>query len=193
MVASVDSNVVPLHPLDGRSDDELMLLARAGRREAFEVLVLRHQGPALKVAAKFLSDSASAKDACQNAFVEIYRGLERYQPRDRFVFYLRRVVLNQCRMSSRRLRIAEKLPADVARTTSQPDEALLANERRKIVEQSLSGLSEKLREVVALRYAGGHSLEEVAQILELPLGTVKSRLFAAMGQLKDVLGTEVMT
>jgi RNA polymerase sigma-70 factor (ECF subfamily) len=188
MGAPAPANVVPLRPLDGRTDDELMLLARAGRREAFDVLVLRHQGPALKVAARYLGDAAAAKDACQNAFVEVYRGAGRYQPRDRFVFYLRRVVLNQCRMSARRLRIAERLPADEEELASQPDEVLLANERRKVIDQSLLRLSDKLREVVSLRFAGGHSLEEIAQILEVPLGTVKSRLFSAMAQLKDVLG-----
>jgi RNA polymerase sigma-70 factor (ECF subfamily) len=182
------AQIVPLHPLDARGDDELMLLARAGRREAFDVLVLRHQQAALAVAAKYLGDWSAAKDACQNGFVEIYRGLDRYQPQGRFVFFLRKVVLNQCRMSARRLRIVERSPAEPEAAQGQPDEALLSNERRKMVEQSLGGLSDKLREVVALRYAGGHSLEEVAQILELPVGTVKSRLFAAMAQLKDALG-----
>jgi RNA polymerase sigma-70 factor (ECF subfamily) len=188
VIVAPASNVVPLHPLDGRSDDDLMLLARAGRREAFDVLVLRHQRGALAVAAKYLGDAASAKDACQGAFVEVYRGLERYQPRGRFVFFLRRVVLNQCRMGARRLRIAERLPPGPDEATAQPDDALLKDEQRRMVERGLMQLSGKLREVVALRYAGGHSLDEVAEILELPVGTVKSRLFSAMAQLKDVLG-----
>jgi len=76
------------------------------------------------------------------------------------------------------------VPTEVPLSPALPDERLLAEERRRLVELQLGTLSEKLRAVVVLRYAGEHSLEEVAQILDLPLGTVKSRLFAAMSALE---------
>lgn len=195
-------NVVPLRAnddsaLEARSDDELMLLARGGQRRAFDVLVRRHQAASLKLAARGLCDTAAARDACQAAFLELYRGLDRYEPRGRFVFYLRVLVLNHCRMHGRRSRLDERARTESAAIDLRvldprpaPDEALLAAERRREIDRAMSGLSEKLREVVALRYAAGHSLEEVAQLLELPVGTVKSRLFAAMRQLKDRLSGE---
>ncbi|MFZ5438549.1 MAG: RNA polymerase sigma factor [Myxococcota bacterium] len=178
--------------LEARPDDELMLLARGGRRDAFDVLVRRHQLAALKLASKYLGEVAAARDACQNAFLELYRGLPRYRAQGRFDFFLRRVVLNQCRMLGRGARIGERALSSAPLLTTgdgtpAPDDALLAAERRRDVDRALGQLSDKLREVVVLRYTGGHSLEEIAAILELPLGTVKSRLFAAMEKLKGHL------
>jgi RNA polymerase sigma-70 factor (ECF subfamily) len=188
VAAAPATNVVPLFGLEDRSDDELVLLTHGGRRDAFDVLVARHQAAVLKIAAKYLGDTAAAKDACQNAFLEIYRGVGRYRPQRSFGFFLRRVVLNQCRMSARRVRLGERVAPEPPPPPTQPDEAVLAEERRRLVEAGLLELSHKLREVVVLRYAGDHPLDEIAQILELPPGTVKSRLFAAMARLKDVLG-----
>lgn len=192
------AEVVPLFGAEGtalsaRSDDELMRLARAGRKEAFDVLIRRHQTSALKVAVKFLGEVAAARDAAQNTFVEIYRALPRYQTRGEFIFYLRRVLLNQCRMAIRGHRIKERAVESFAREPSvrealPPDDLLLELERRREVDRAIARLSEKLRETVVLRYTGGHSLEETAQILEVPLGTVKSRLFAAMDVLRAELG-----
>jgi RNA polymerase sigma-70 factor (ECF subfamily) len=189
--------VVPLFEgataLSARSDDELMLLARGGRREAFDQLVRRHQRGALQLAARYLGNASFAREAAQNAFVELHRGLDRYRPRERFAFYLKRVVLNQCRMLGRSMRIRERALENAASEPARasaplPDEALLAREHRLDVDRALQTLSPKLREVVALRYAGEHSLEEVGEILGLPLGTVKSRLFSALEKLRDALG-----
>jgi RNA polymerase sigma-70 factor (ECF subfamily) len=187
------ADVVPLFPvsapLESRADDELMLLARGGHRQAYDVLVRRHQLASLRLASRYLGDVNAARDACQNAFLEVYRGLPRYQPKSRFVFFLRRVVLNQCRMLGRGARLRERELTSIPPPglASSPDDALLAAERRRDVDCALGQLSDKLREVVVLRYTSGHSLEEVATILDLPLGTVKSRLFAAMDKLKDHL------
>src|SRR4051812_39717166 len=87
--------------LDKRTDDELARLAKGGQREAFDQLVRRHQGMALQLAWKFLGDVAQAKDACQAAFLELYRALPNYEPRERFVFWLRRIVINQAKMAAR--------------------------------------------------------------------------------------------
>jgi RNA polymerase sigma-70 factor (ECF subfamily) len=182
---AADANVVPLFALERREDDALMALARGGNREAFEQLVVRHQRAVLRIAAKYLGDVSAAKDACQTAFLEIFRDLAQYRPQGRFPHYLRRVVLNQCHQAARRGRMIERAPLDpVAISPTQPDEAILAEERRRLIDAELAKLSDKLRDVVVLRYAGEHSLEEIAAILELPLGTVKSRLFAAMTALK---------
>lgn len=177
-----DANVVPLFAMGARDDDALMVLAR-DHRQAFDVLITRHQHAVLRIAAKYLGSTAAARDACQAAFYEVYRDRARYQARGRFGQYLRRVVLNHCHMLARRRRLTEALPLEPSASPAQPDELILAEERRRLVEASLQTLSERLREVVVLRYAGEHKLEEIADILELPLGTVKRRLFDAMQKL----------
>lgn len=179
---AASSNVVPLFAMSERDDDALMVLAR-DHRQAFDVLITRHQHTLLRIASKYLGSVAAARDACQAAFYEVYRDRSRYQARGRFGHYLRRVVLNHCHMTARRRKLSDALPAEVTVSPAQPDELILAEERRRLVEASLQTLSERLREVVVLRYAGEHKLEEIADILELPVGTVKRRLFDAMQKL----------
>src|SRR4051812_35519148 len=87
--------------LEAESDEQLAHRAAEGQRDAFDLLVRRHQGACLQLAWKYLADATAARDACQAAFLEVFRGLAAYQSRDRFVFWLRRIVLNQCRMAAR--------------------------------------------------------------------------------------------
>lgn len=176
-----------------RSDDELMLLARAGRRGAFDQLVRRHQARALAVAGKLVGDPDRAGDAVQNTFLQVYRRLDRYQTRGRFRSYLFAVLLSQCRMTQRRLRRERRRRARLEEPPSQvqrPDECVLQQEKMRIVDRALRRLSRKLRTVVVLRYAGDLSIREIGELLELPAGTVKSRLFAGLRKLRGAIGRE---
>ncbi len=99
------ADIVPISPavtsLADRADDELLVLARDGAVAAFEELIRRHQASALRIATKWLQDVAAGKDAVQNAFEHIYRALPRYRCEGRFVPYLHRVIINECRMARR--------------------------------------------------------------------------------------------
>ena len=173
------------------SDDELMLLARGGVDEAFDVLVRRHQAGLLKVAAKLLGRVDLARDAAQRAFFEVYRYLGQYQARGKFRQFLYQVLMNQCRMVGREVQRDKKLQARVAAEPAEnadlPDERILARERRRELEQFLNKLSKKLRVVLVLRFAGGLSYQEIGEILELPVGTVKSRLFSGLEKLRKLM------
>jgi RNA polymerase sigma-70 factor, ECF subfamily len=176
-------------PHDRRTDDELMLLARGGVEEAFDVLVRRHQARVLRMAGRLLGRGALAPDVAQNAFLEIYRGLDRYQPQGKFSAYLFRVLLNQCRTAARSARRAGVLVGDLPATSGDRsgESLILAREREREVEAALRRLSEKLRTVVVLRHSAGLSYDEIAETLDLPLGTVKRRLFDAMEKLRRML------
>jgi len=193
---SPDLSVVPeaAESLEDRSDDELMLLARGGRRDAFDVLVRRHQTRVLNLAHKYTSSVSLAKDAAQNAFVELYRYLPRYKPQGKFVGFLCRLVVNQSRMllrkRSTRLRLDDNLRREVQPKAGMPDDALLERERRLQVQKQLNRLSDKLRIVVVLRYTQDLSYNEISETLGLPVGTVKSRLAAAMDNLKKLMEAE---
>jgi RNA polymerase sigma-70 factor (ECF subfamily) len=203
-VAEAPGKVVPIRdglprpeavPLDTRDDDELLLLTRGGRGDAFAVLVRRHQQRGLRIAHKYLGDLASAKDVVQATFVEIYRALPRYQPRGQFPAFFHRVLLNQCRMTHRARFYAKRARED-ARTTNMEhapasDDLILARERRTEVERAVRRLSHKLRDVVVLRFAGDLAYEEIADALGLPIGTVKSRLAAGIERLTELLDREV--
>ena len=180
-----------------RDDDDWMLLARSGRPGAFDELVRLHQARVLAVAYRYLGQRDAAKDVAQNTFVEIYRRLPDYRPQGRFRAYLHRVLLNQCRMAVRsrgiRRRLHERLGreeddgAGVAPAAALPDKEILARERQRQVERALLGLSDKLRAVVALHFSGELSHAEIADALGIKVGTVKSRLSAALVALREQL------
>lgn len=173
-----------------RSDDDLMLLAGSGQVGAFDEIVRRHQRGALQVAGKYLGHPTLAQDVVQNTFVEIYRALARFRPSGRFRGYLLRVLLNQCRMAARSrgsarramTRFAEHRPPE-----GHQDERLLARERQRLVEDCITRLNDKLRTVIVLHYAAELSHEEIATQLRLPVGTVKSRLFAGLKRMRAML------
>jgi RNA polymerase sigma factor (sigma-70 family) len=177
------------------SDDDWMLLARSGRPGAFDALVLRHQGSALACAYRYLGHRELARDVVQNTFLEIFRRVADYHPQGRFRAYLHRVLLNQCRTAARSRRYRARFEDD--RTATEPEQAvnetpaadaqILARERARQIDRALLGLSDKLRSVVVLHYSGDLSHAEVAETLGIKLGTVKSRLAAALVALRDTM------
>jgi RNA polymerase sigma-70 factor (ECF subfamily) len=174
--------------LGARSDDELMLLARAGVESAFSTLIARHQARTLRLAARYLGRDSLAADVVQDTFVDILGSLSRYQARGKFPSYLYRVLLNRCHMTWRSARAEQRALEFVAEGTSEVDESeLLLRERRRDLSLALGRLSEKLRSVVLLRYSAGLSYDEIGTTLEIPVGTVKRRLFDAMTKLRDGL------
>ncbi len=177
--------------LEDRPDDDLMLLARGGVAAAFDTLVRRHQHKVLCVAGRLVGRPSVARDIAQNVFLEIYRALPRYQARGKFVPYLNRVVLNQCRMVFRSARVERSVLESVAQTPIQEgrlaEAEIIARERQREVECALLRLSQKLRDVVVLRYSGELAYEEIAETLGVPVGTVKRRLFDAMEKLRQTM------
>lgn len=179
-----------------RSDDELMLAARQGELEAFDALVRRHQHRALLVASKYLGEACLAQDVAQNAFLEVYRSLDRYRARGRFSAFLYAVLVNQCRMARRgqgnesRARRAAIQGVEAGRDNNEPEAAMSRRQRREEVDRALSRLSEKLRAVIVLRFAGDLSYQEIADALHVPLGTVKRRLFDGVARLRGLVHEE---
>jgi RNA polymerase sigma-70 factor, ECF subfamily len=158
-----------------------MLLARGGVNEAFDALIRRHQSRALAIALRYLGRShlLLAQDVAQNAFLSVYRALPRYQPRGQFPAYLHRTLLNQCRMAHRRARLesrtlAQELPVQHGVTT---EAEIIARERYRHLEVAMAALGHKAREVIVLRFGAGLRYHEIAETLNVPLGTVKRRLF----------------
>lgn len=176
----------PSHEAE-RSDDELMLLARAGQREAFDTLVLRHQARMLRVAQRFLGDHAAAADAVQNTFIALFGALSVYQPRGKLRSYIYQLLLNQCRRVHRRGAIASRAHARLPREPLTSDQ-LLERERQYEIERALEQLPTKQRSVLLMRYTAELGYQEIADALDIPIGTVKSRIFEATARLRELMG-----
>jgi RNA polymerase sigma-70 factor (ECF subfamily) len=176
--------------LSEHSDDDLMLLSRGGVSGAFDVLIARHRERVLRLAYRYVGQSALAADVAQNTFVALFRSLPHYRAHGKFTSFLYRLLLNQCRMAKRSAR-AETRALDTARAFQELDASeTLLRERQRDVEAAVATLSGKLREVVLLRFGADLNYQEIAETLDLPIGTVKRRVFDAMAKLRETLEAE---
>ena len=177
--------------LRDRTDDELMLLARGGRKEAFEVLVERYQKQVLSVAYKKVQNSSMAADVMQNTFLELFRYVPKYRVQGRFSSLLFRIAFNECNQVFRARGYSNKaqdiLSQAPSETVDMPDSQLLADECRQEVLCALGKLSEKLRDVLVLRFSADLSYKEISNRLDIPVGTVKSRFAAGIEKMREAL------
>ena len=161
-------------------DAVLAARGRAGDRTALAGLVRRHQGVAFGVAYRLLGSAEDAEDIAQEAFVQVLTRLHTLQDPAAFVGWLRRVTVNLCLDRQRRggRVLFESLEPDlaVADPGRGPEALALAAERRRELERELAALPTPYRLAVVLRDVEGLAYQEVASLLGVPEGTVKSRL-----------------
>lgn len=174
--------------LASRTDDELMLLARGGVGEAFDVLVRRHQQRLLRVAARYLGNPTQAADATQEALVSVLRALPTYKANGKFTAYLFQILLNHCRMVRRSQHTSERAHTKLALEMELDANQVLEREHQRDVERALLSLSDKLRSVIVLRFAADLNYDEIGETLNIPTGTVKRRVFEAKAKLRETMG-----
>jgi RNA polymerase sigma-70 factor (ECF subfamily) len=166
-------------------DDERQLVAEAvaGSRAAGEELFGRHWLWAWRLAFSVTGNAAAADDVAQDAFERAFRGLASFNGRSSFRTWLSRIVLNQSVDLARRQSRLQPLERDEARPEWSEDDTV----RDDDLIDALLGLPLERRTVVVLRYWARHSPPEIAEILDLPLGTVHSRLARALAELRSRL------
>jgi len=169
--------------------------ARAALRREFEERLAECGPLAYRVARGVLRNNADAEDAAQEALLRAYRRFERLRDRGRFRAWLVRITfrlaIDRVRSSKRR-EVRETLWSETSPRPSTEDLAA-ASEFQAHLDRAMEELPEKHRLVLLLGAIEGHSLEEVAEMLSLPVGTVKSRLFFARKQLAEKLRCCVKT
>ena len=165
-----------------------------GDMDAFTHLVTRYRGLVNSIAYHYLSHYEDAQDVAQEAFVQAYLRLSTLREPDKFASWLRRATMNLCaeRLRKRGLRYLslDALPEETVAATCanlRTESETLAT--RMFIQQALSCLSPPSGLTVTLHYMGGYSQEEVAQILEIPINTVRSRLQAAKRKLREEINT----
>jgi RNA polymerase sigma-70 factor (ECF subfamily) len=195
--------------VDERSDDELVAAARDGDRVATEALLRRHYPRLRALCGRLTGDPSDADDACQEALVAVVRGLPRFDGRSSFATWAYRVTTNTCLDELRRrrrrplLRPPEK---DFPASTDGPGPAGLdgtdggdggdVGDRvaaRPDVEVALGQLAPEFRAAVVLRDLCQLSYEEIANVLDVPVGTVRSRIARGRATLLSVLGGNPVT
>jgi len=171
----------------------LVARAQQGDLDAFGEVVVRFQDMAFGYAYSILGNAEDAQDAAQEAFIIAYRNLGDLRERERFAGWLRRIVLSACRAIGRKrvptvpLAEAETIPSGAG----DPDRVVEQQELRQLVHAAINSLSAPNRMATVLYYINGYGIQEVAQFLQVPAGTVKRRLHDSRQQLKERMVTMV--
>lgn len=173
------------------TDQQLVERVQAGDKSAFNLLVLKYQHRVLKLVGRFVNDPAEAEDVAQEAFLKAYRALGAFRGDSAFYTWLYRIAINTAKnalVSSRRRPVDFDLDLQdpdqydrhaKLKEADTPEGVLLTDEIREVVERALEQLPEDLRTAIVLRELEGLSYEEIAEAMDCPVGTVRSRIFRA--------------
>lgn len=177
--------------IDKNNDQELVRRVQAGDKTAFDVLVRKYQFKIIKLVSRYVQDPDSAQDVSQEAFIKAYRGLGHFRGESAFYTWLYRIAINTAKnylMSQGRRASELEVDAQEAeffegesalKEYATPERQLLTDEIERTVRKAIEGLPEDLRTAITLREIEGMSYEEIAEAMECPIGTVRSRIFRA--------------
>lgn len=184
-------------------DYEFVSLCKEGDVDAFEVLVRKHQTRMLNIAYRMIGNYEEACDVVQDAFISAYRSIKSFKGKAKFSTWLYTIVMNLSKNRLKQLRaqlhrekfsIDDPVPTNNGQVrgelASSGPSALESLERRDVqqkVQECINSLDDEFREVLMLRDIQGFSYDEISDVLTVPEGTVKSRLFRARGAVKDRL------
>jgi RNA polymerase sigma-70 factor (ECF subfamily) len=195
-------NVVSTRPLIESSDEELLASIQHGRHEAFEVLVRRYERELYGYLRRYLGDASLADDVFQNTFLQLHLKVSKYEPGRPVRPWLYTIATHQAIDALRRAGRHQALSLEQQRETGAdgdirtltgmlesrapgPMDLAQQEEQRQAVRESVERLPDFLRQVVILAYYQGLKYREIADILGIPVGTVKSRLHAALVKLQE--------
>jgi RNA polymerase sigma-70 factor (ECF subfamily) len=172
--------------INQQSDEDLVNDSRNGDMKAFKVLVERHEGKVAGVVKSMLDDTAEALDVGQEVFIRFYESLDKFKGESSLSTYLVRIAINLSlnEIKRRKKRNSFFSPEETGMNVNSEN---TDNDLKEAVHYEVNRLDTDLKLVVTLRIIDGYSTEETAHILQLPLGTVLSRLSRAQKKLKSML------
>ena len=176
------------------ADDEAVARVKAGDREAFASLLRRYQDKVYSIVSNYVGAGEDALDLTQEAFVKAYSQLPRFKGQSSFYTWLYRIAVNAALDSLRHTpqsRFVDFENLSMPDPQAGPETELLQKERSQAVQKAIAMLPESSRSVLVLREYGGLSYQEISASLDIPLGTVMSRLNYARQRLKENLISEI--
>ena len=191
---------------DREIDRQLVERAQRGDKQAFGLLVEKYQRKLARLLSRFIRDPAEVEDVTQEAFIKAYRALPAFRGDSAFYTWLYRIGINTAKnylmAMGRRAPTSTEVEAEEAegfeegeqlRDINTPESVLLSNEIAETVNRTIEALPEELRRAIQMREIEGMSYEDIAQAMDCPIGTVRSRIFRAREaiaeQLRPLLGT----
>ena len=168
-----------------KDDIALVNLVKKGDKKAYNVLVLKYQDRLVFSVYKFLKDYELAQDIAQEAFIKAYKSIDKFRGDSQFYTWIYRIAINTAKnVLSTKARASEvydndttdQLLSESATTSENPENILQADQLRSTINNALQSLPEDIRVTLSLREFDGLSYEEIANILNCPIGTVRSRI-----------------
>ncbi len=183
------------------TDAELVRLSTNGNEEAFEKLLDKYEGKIFNLAYRMLGNVEDAEDATQDAFMKAYSSLSGFRGDSSFSTWLYRIAKNVCLDEIRRRQRnpvhsldkpiktdeGDQLERQIEDDSPTPEDTIVTNEQQVVIEKAMQKLPAHHRTVIIFRDIEGFSYSQIAEILDVKLGTVKSRLYRARNNLKVVL------
>jgi RNA polymerase sigma-70 factor (ECF subfamily) len=172
-------------------DQELVERVQSGDKKAFDLLVLKYQQKVANLVSRYVRDPSETLDVTQEAFIKAYRALPNFRGESAFYTWLYRIAINTAKnflVAQKRRPPSMDVDADTAeqldvgsrlKEHATPEHHLLENELAETVRQAIDALPEDLRTAITLRELEGLSYEEIAKVMQCPVGTVRSRIFRA--------------
>ena len=180
------------------ADLALVKRAKRGDYRAFDLLVLKYQSRLVSIAFKYVKEIQLAEDISQEAFIKAYKAIDSFREESAFYTWLYRITANTAKnylvskgrrreSSISELSTLENEEQFVIASHDSPDEILLAQELRNTLFNAVSSLPEDTRTALSLREFEGLNYEEIAKIMNCPVGTVRSRIFRGREALEDLI------
>jgi RNA polymerase sigma-70 factor, ECF subfamily len=182
------------------TDAQLVKRVQKGDKGAFDLLVLKYQHKIVNLVMRYVRDQELALDITQEAFIKAYRALPRFRGDSAFYTWMYRIAVNTAK---NHLAAQRRRPMDIEldlqdpeqfdlhaklKETDTPEAVTISNELKETVERAIAGLPDDLRTAIVLRELDGMSYEEIAQTMECPVGTVRSRIFRARDAISKKVG-----
>ncbi len=194
MVNSAVINVIDANiPTQQKSDDSLIVLFQNGEQEVFRYLVERYQEKVRNIVFSIFNDVDLVDDISQEVFIKVFKALPNFRFESSFYTWIYRITVNKCRDELRKKKVkrffsfasfekATNLKIENMATTTFDDENMMG-----VIEETLKKLPEKFRMPIILKDIDGLSYDEIAEVLDCQVGTVKSRLSRGRTMLKELL------
>jgi len=173
------------------TDAELVERVQRGDKRAFDILVVKYQSKILSIVSRFINDNAEINDVAQDAFIKAYRALPNFRGDSAFYTWLYRIAINTAKnyltAKGRRppasdvdSQEAENYGVGIAlRENASPEKLLMRDQLKKVIFDTIDALPDDLKAAITLREMEGLSYEEIAESMNCPVGTVRSRIFRA--------------
>jgi RNA polymerase sigma-70 factor (ECF subfamily) len=181
------------------TDKELVKRVQKGDKGAFDLLVLKYEQKIVNLVMRYVRDPELALDISQEAFIKAYRALPRFRGESAFYTWLYRIAVNTAKNY---LAAQRRRPMDIEldmqdpdqyglhaklKETDTPEGLTISQELQEVLERAIEALPDDLRTAIILRELDGMSYEEIAQTMDCPVGTVRSRIFRA----RDAIGKKI--